>query len=109
MTKGEDPLITPDGRYIIVRGRLWRRTDPRLTEAQRTERVADLMAARRAVAIARRADNDAAEDEAHKAVDRAKRALGERGAVWWSDGAPDLTRHLAKNTLYADWYASLAS
>ena len=40
-------------------------------------------------------------------VDAAKVALGERGPVWWTDGAPDLNRHLAKNTPYADWFAHL--
>jgi hypothetical protein len=34
--------------------------------------------------------------------------LGERGPVWWGDGWPDLNRHMAKNTLYAEWYAKLA-
>jgi hypothetical protein len=27
--------------------------------------------------------------------------------VWWEHGSPDLNRHLAKNSLYADWYAGL--
>ena len=40
-------------------------------------------------------------------VDAAKRALGERGPVWWDDDAPDLTRHLARNTPYRDWYEAL--
>ncbi len=40
-------------------------------------------------------------------IDAAKRALGERGPVWWTDGAPDENRRLARNTSYADWYASL--
>jgi hypothetical protein len=40
-------------------------------------------------------------------VDDLKQALGERGPVWWDDGSPDLNRHMAKNTLYADWYAKL--
>ena len=30
----------------------------------------------------------------------AKVELGERGPVWWSDGAPDYNRHLIKNTPY---------
>jgi hypothetical protein len=52
---------------------------------------------------------DAAGREAARArVDAAKIALGERGPVWWSDGAPDLTRHLARTGPYADWFASLA-
>lgn len=38
-------------------------------------------------------------------VDPAKVALGERGPVWWEDGAPDLNRHFAKNTPYAEWAA----
>jgi hypothetical protein len=38
-------------------------------------------------------------------VDVAKRALGERGPVWWDDGAPDYNRHMARNTPYAAWFA----
>jgi len=41
-------------------------------------------------------------------VDRAKMAPGERGPVWWRDGASDFNRHLANNTPYADWYHRLA-
>ena len=40
-------------------------------------------------------------------MDEAKRALGERGPVWWTDGAPDYNRRMAKNTPYADWYQQL--
>lgn len=39
---------------------------------------------------------------ARKEVDAVKVALGERGPVWWEDGAPDMNRHLAKNTPYAE-------
>lgn len=39
-------------------------------------------------------------------IDRAKRALGERGKPWWTDGAPDYNRHLVKNTPYATWFAA---
>ena len=42
------------------------------------------------------------------AVDAAKRALGERGPVWWTDGAPDLNRRLARNTPYAGWHETRA-
>jgi len=38
-------------------------------------------------------------------VDEAKTALGEREPVWWTDGAPDDNRRLAKNTRYAEWFA----
>lgn len=98
---------TPDRRYFVVRGRLWRKSDPDLSEGERARYVSELMAARRAV---RAAKGDAgAMAEARARVDKAKRALGERGPVWWSDGAPDYTRRLAKNTPYADWFASLPS
>jgi len=33
--------------------------------------------------------------------------LGERGMPWWSDGAPDYNRRLARNTPYRDWFAGL--
>lgn len=98
---------TPDGRYFVVRGRLWRTSNPALTTDDRERLVKELMTARRAVARARaKADGDA-EAAAHAAVDHAKVALGERGPVWWDDGAPDLNRHMARNTPYADWFAGL--
>ena len=99
--------ITPDGRYFVVRGRLWRMSDPALDPGRRDELVRALMAARRAMGDARRAGDRAAGTTAKAVVDRTKRALGERGPVWWSDGAPDCNRHLAKNTPYADWWAGL--
>ncbi|PZQ10738.1 MAG: hypothetical protein DI565_19355 [Ancylobacter novellus] len=95
---------TPDGRYLVVRGRLWRKSNPRLAEDERAELVSELMAARRAVAAAE--GDVAARKAARSRVDAAKRALGERGPVWWGDGAPDYTRRLARNTPYANWFAS---
>jgi len=47
--------------------------------------------------------------DARGRVDAAKVALGERGPVWWTDGAPDLNRRMAVNTPYADWFAALDS
>jgi len=99
--------VTPDGRYFVVRGRLWRMANPQLDEAERVGLVARLMKARRAVRDAKRSADLEAEAAAHKAVDEVKRALGERGPVWWEDGSPDLNRHMAKNTTYADWYAKV--
>lgn len=99
--------VTPDGRYFVVRGRLWRRSDPGLSQNERERLVAELMAARRAVRAALAAEDDQALAGARSKVETAKRALGERGPVWWTDGAPDLNRHLARNTPYADWFAGL--
>jgi peptidoglycan/xylan/chitin deacetylase (PgdA/CDA1 family) len=97
----KEPILeTPDGRYIIVRGRLWRKSNPHLPEHEQKRLVSELMAARRAVKEA--TGNPEQLRAARKAVDAVKVALGERGPVWWNDGAPDFNRHLAKNTPYGD-------
>ncbi|MBR1141215.1 MAG: hypothetical protein E6614_34235 [Bradyrhizobium sp.] len=100
--------VTPDGRYFVVRCRLWRMTDPAISEDKRAQLTKQLMSARRAVRAAKAAKDPDAEAAAHRAVDQAKRALGERGPVWWSDGSPDLNRHMARNTPYAAWYAAVS-
>ncbi len=100
------PPVTPDGRYIVVRGRLWRRGDPGLEAVRREALAHELMAARRAKQQAMRRADPAAREAARARVDAAKRALGERGPVWWTDGAPDYGRRMARNTPYADWFAA---
>lgn len=95
---------TPDGRYFVVRGRLWRKSNPALSEEERGVLVQRLMAARRGLRASAPPEGRAA---ARQAVDAAKRGLGERGPVWWTDGAPDHNRRMVMNTPYADWYAAL--
>jgi hypothetical protein len=99
--------VTPDRRYFVVRGRLWRLANPNLSATERSTLVSELMAARSAVRSARIAGDLVAETAAHNTVDVAKRKLGERGPVWWTDGSPDLNRHMVKNTPYASWYSGL--
>ncbi|WP_438031202.1 hypothetical protein [Sorangium sp. So ce233] len=99
--------MTPDGRYLIVRGRLWRRANPALPEDARERLVAELMAARREVGRALRAGDERALQEARRRVHAAKIALGERGPPWWTDGAPDENRRLVASTAYARWYDAL--
>lgn len=98
---------TPDGRYFVVKGRLWRLSNPQLDPGVRQELVDQLMRARREVGVAVKAGDKDAERRARAAVDQAKHALGERGPVWWNDGAPDYNRKMAANTPYAAWYAAL--
>lgn len=100
------PLVTPDQRYIVVRGRLWRAANPNLSPEERSQLVNALMNARRDVKAAKRSGDQGRLAMARAAVDKAKIALGERGPVWWNDGAKDFNRHLAKNTPYAAWYAA---
>ena len=82
---------TEDGRYIVVKGRRWRTSDPSIPDGLRVELVSELMAARRAVRSAKSADTTAA---ARHRVHDAKVALGERGRAWWEslDEAAQRTR-----------------
>lgn len=104
--KGDHP-ITPDGRYFVVRGRLWRMSNPSLPEERRQELVRELMSARRAVRDAKATGDGDALSGARSRVNAAKIALGERGPPWWTDGATDLNRRKARTTPYAEWFASI--
>ncbi len=99
--------VTPDGRYFVVRGRLWRCSDPGLAATERERLVKTLMRARRAVGLALKSGDGEALKSARGQVNGAKISLGERGPVWWSDGAPDMNRKMVWNTPYADWYDAL--
>lgn len=98
---------TPDGRYFIVKGQLWRCSNPALSEEDRQHYVNDLMAARRDVRQAKSSQDPTALQAARAQVQAAKVALGERGEVWWRDGAPDFNQHKIQNSPYAQWFESL--
>jgi hypothetical protein len=82
-------------------------SNPALESGQRERLVSGLMTARRGVRAALAAKDGIALRRARSAVDRSKRALGERGPAWWDDGAPDFNRHMAVNTPYAQWFEEL--
>ncbi|MDG5747758.1 hypothetical protein P8Q88_06155 [Qipengyuania sp. XHP0207] len=71
-----------------------------MSDTERQRHVDALMDARRDVAAAKRAGDEESEKAARKRVHAAKVTLGERGPVWWDDGAPDYTRKLLENTPY---------
>nr|WP_240957060.1 hypothetical protein [Pseudopontixanthobacter vadosimaris] len=73
---------------------------------ERQRLVDALMEARRTVRAA--AGDTARTGEARARVQAAKEALGERGPVWWTDGAPDYNRHMIRQTPYADWWEQVA-
>ena len=98
---------TPDGRYFVVKGQLWRCSNPGLAEDVRQRLVNELMKARRQVKTAKAAQDATLLKAAREQVQAAKVALGERGPVWWSDGSPDFNRYRVVNTPYANWYAAL--
>jgi hypothetical protein len=86
--------VTPDGRYFVAHGKLWRRANPALPEHERARLVSELIRARCTVGHARRSGD-------------AQVALGQRGAPWWADGGADLHRRPAQETLYREWFSTL--
>jgi hypothetical protein len=101
------PPTTPDGRYLVVRGRLWRASDPGLDAAERERLVQELMRLRNRIGQAKRRGDRDEEQAARRHLHEVKVALGERGPPWWTDGAPDHDRHLVHNTPYRGWFESL--
>jgi len=101
--------VTPDGRYFVVRGRLWRMANPALSAEERSRLERALMRARSALGRARRAGDDAGRLRARREIDAAKVALGERGPAWWTDGAPDYNRRIVVHTPYRSWYEALGT
>jgi hypothetical protein len=99
-------LMTPDGRYIVVQGRLWRAANPTLSAERKVRCMRELLNGRRALKAAKLSGDEAAITAARQLVATAQVGLGERGKVWWKDGAPDLNRTLVKNSPYATWYAA---
>ena len=49
----KDYPVTPDGRYFVVRGRLWRCSNPELPAVTRERLVKELMQARAQIRRAR--------------------------------------------------------
>jgi hypothetical protein len=101
-----DYSVTPDRRYYVVRGRLWRLSNPFLDEKTHDRLVNELLTAKRSV---RDTTDPIRRITARLKADAAKRALGERGEVWWTDGAPDYHRKFAVGTPYAKWFVRLIS
>jgi hypothetical protein len=67
---------TPDGRYFVVKGQLWRCTNPSLSEDVRQRLVGELMAARREVKAGKVTGDPEQLKTARARVQKAKVALG---------------------------------
>lgn len=80
MAARADPTPPPPDAFLVVKGRRWRRSDPRMPALLRQELVNELMAARRAVGTAA---HEVERQAARRRVHDAKVALGERGRAWW--------------------------
>ena len=88
-------LTTPDGRYIVIQGRLWRAANPSLPAEAKVRHMRELLNGRRALKAAKTSGDEEAVTAARKLIAAAQAGLGERGKVWWKDGAPDYNRTLA--------------
>jgi len=82
-------------------------SNPKLDPEVRQALVTQLMEARREVGVCGRRNDLEGQRRARGRVDDAKRGLGERGPVWWSDGSPDENRRMVRNTAYAAWFENL--
>ena len=67
--------VTPDGRYFVVRGRLWRCTNPFLSAEVKKVLVDELMQARREKGSALRGGDNAGRDVARQRIDEIKKQL----------------------------------
>jgi hypothetical protein len=101
----KDHPETPDGRYFVARGRLWRKSDPGLSVSERRRAIKALMRAR---LEARNAVEEEAIKRARASVEDAKFRLGEAGPVWWTDGAPDEHGLDPSCSSYASWWSGLS-
>ncbi|WP_233533919.1 hypothetical protein [Kitasatospora sp. SolWspMP-SS2h] len=90
MTADEQVEHTPDGHFVVIRGRRWRATDPELPAEAESRLTHHLMAARRAL-VRTGADREA-ERAARARVQLAKVGLGERGTPWWEQSLPERRR-----------------
>lgn len=73
----------PDDRWLVIKGRRWRRTDPALESVVVDELKSHLGAARNAVRTAKKSGSSRDLEDARHRVNAAKRGLGERGDYWW--------------------------
>jgi len=99
----KDRPVTPDGRYLVARGRLCRCSDPGLSDSDRRAALKALMQARRGLR------GDVGTPAQKAAIQIAKERLGESGPVWWTDGAPDEAGLHPQDSRYADWWARLSA
>jgi len=74
-------------RYLVVKGRRWRREDPALPADVAARLRSHLGRGRSAVRVARRNEDDPAPHR--RRVDLAKHGLGERGTPWWEQSAAE--------------------
>ncbi|MGB3829974.1 MAG: 2-polyprenylphenol hydroxylase [Ornithinimicrobium sp.] len=84
-TNGNSGESRDEERYLVVKGRRWRRQDPAVPEDAAAALRSHLGRGRSAVGVAKRRDEDPAPHR--RRVNLAKHGLGERGTPWWEQTA----------------------
>ncbi|MGA8988103.1 hypothetical protein [Aeromicrobium sp.] len=79
-------------RWMVVKNRRWRRTDPILPSDLVEALKSHLGRGRSGVRAAKRREDAAAVKSARRRVDLAKHGLGERGPKWWEVDEPTRLR-----------------
>lgn len=74
---------TDDDKWLLIKGRRWRRTDPELSADVVEELKHHLGAARNGVRAAKKSGSADDLQDARRRVNVAKHGLGERGDYWW--------------------------
>ena len=85
----EDESAVDEDRWIVVKGRRWRRTDPGLDQQIVDELKSHLGRARNAVKAAKGSGSEEELRQARDRVNTAKHGLGERGDYWWDMSLAD--------------------
>lgn len=86
---GPGRSYSEDDKWLVVKGRRWRRTDPSLPEDVVAALTSHLGRGRSGVRVAQRAGDDDAVALARRRVGLAKHGLGERGPRWWDEPEAD--------------------
>jgi hypothetical protein len=85
MTDDSTSTSTDDERWLVVKGRRWRRTDPSLPTDVVEALTSHLGRGRSGVRVAKKDGDDDAVAAARRRVGLAKAGLGERGPRWWDE------------------------
>ena len=78
-----------DDRWLVIRGRRWRRTDPELDEPVVDELKSHLGRARNEVKSVKKSGTAEQLRAVRSRVNTAKHGLGERGEYWWEMSLSD--------------------
>lgn len=92
MGAAPDATYSDDEKWMVIRGRRWRRTDPDLPAEVVEELKSHLGKARSGVRAAKKSGDEDELRAVRNRVNTAKHGLGERGDYWWEMSVEDRRR-----------------